>query len=259
MTHPHPPANPMANHVSNSFLSITDLGGRIGRIRWRNTQRRFPDFPYGYWGRFWWDTSWPAPEPVVSRLSWQTHEIADNATMAYVAGIAMAFRAMQPTVHEATESMRALGRAFEEVVKVPSMLLIVDEVADVSKLSPEKEKALRDDTRAFMDRMAEEGRAKAFGVTPWQEDTITERQAHQDPIRITRLLPPRETTTMARRVKNDSGELYSESVQALVTPETSQKLNEKAKRLGITRSSAGRLAIERYVESDQDEPGGTVA
>ena len=64
---------------------------------------------------------------------------------------------------------------------------------------------------------------------------------------------------MARRVKNDSGELYSESVQALVTPETSQKLNEKAKRLGITRSSAGRLAIERYVESDQDEPGGIAA
>jgi len=64
---------------------------------------------------------------------------------------------------------------------------------------------------------------------------------------------------MARRVTNDSGELYSESVQALVTPETSEKLKEKAKRLGISRSSAGRHAIELYVESDQDEPGGNVA
>ncbi len=64
---------------------------------------------------------------------------------------------------------------------------------------------------------------------------------------------------MARRVTNDSGDLYSESVQALVTPETSEKLKEKAKRLGISRRSAGRHAIELYVESDQDEPGGNVA
>lgn len=64
---------------------------------------------------------------------------------------------------------------------------------------------------------------------------------------------------MARRVTEGPGELYSESVQALVTPETSEKLNEKAKRLGITRSSAGRRAIERYVESDQDEAAGNAA
>ena len=97
---------------------------------------------------------------------------------------------MQPTVHEATESIKALGRAFEEAVKVPSRLLIVDEVADVPKLSPEKEKALRNDMRAFWDRMAEQGRAQAFGVTTWQEDTITERPAPPDPIRINRPMPP---------------------------------------------------------------------
>ena len=91
----------MANHVSNSFLSITDLGGRIGRIRWRNTQRRFPDFPYGYWGRFWWDTSWPAPEPVVSRLSRRTHEIDDNVTMAYIADIADIAMAYRDAAHRA--------------------------------------------------------------------------------------------------------------------------------------------------------------
>lgn len=60
----------MANLVSNSFLSITDLGGRIGRIRWRNTATtqwtRSPRFEF--FGAVEWDDNWPYPYPDFARV-----------------------------------------------------------------------------------------------------------------------------------------------------------------------------------------------
>ena len=73
----------MANLVSNSFLSITDLGGRIGRIRWRNTATT--QFTRGsrfeFFGAVEWDDNWPHPHPdflfklVLARMGRRSAEI----------------------------------------------------------------------------------------------------------------------------------------------------------------------------------------
>jgi hypothetical protein len=67
----------MANLVSNSFLSITDLGGRIGRIRWRNTATT--QFTRGsrfeFFGETEFDDYWPSPYPDFARMERRSAEI----------------------------------------------------------------------------------------------------------------------------------------------------------------------------------------
>jgi hypothetical protein len=81
------------------FLSITDTGGRIGRIRWSNTSPRSR-----LWGNVWWDLSWPHQRPPLSRFAALFAEIADNA--------ALAAQVLQSSVERATEAVRELGKAF---------------------------------------------------------------------------------------------------------------------------------------------------
>lgn len=59
---------------------------------------------------------------------------------------------------------------------------------------------------------------------------------------------------MARRVTASPSELWTKVVQVLVTKETSDLLDEKAKRLGLTRSAAGRRALELYVSLPDPVP-----
>lgn len=81
------------------FLSITDTGGRIGRIRWSNSQdgRSY----VLWWGSVSWDAWWPHRRPKVSKLAVLMAENANNATMAV--------RALLPSVEQATEAIRELG------------------------------------------------------------------------------------------------------------------------------------------------------
>jgi predicted transcriptional regulator len=58
---------------------------------------------------------------------------------------------------------------------------------------------------------------------------------------------------MARRATDSPNQLWTHVVQALVTKETSEQLSAKAARLGLSRSAAGRRAIEQYVERE-DQP-----
>lgn len=55
---------------------------------------------------------------------------------------------------------------------------------------------------------------------------------------------------MSRRATESPSELWTCSVQALVTEETNEQFNAKAERLGLSRSAAGRQAVERWVESE---------
>jgi len=104
----------MVNLVSNSFLSITDLGGRIGRIRWRNTATT--QFTRGsrfeFFGAVEWDDNWPprppAPLPrAIARIAQLTAEINRNA--------ALACQALLPAVQQATEAIEQFRKAFREL------------------------------------------------------------------------------------------------------------------------------------------------
>ena len=104
----------MANLVSNSFLSITDLGGRIGRIRWRNTATTqfIRGSRFEFFGAVEWDDNWP-PKPrtplqrEIARIAQLTAEINRN--------MALAYQALLPTVRQATEAIEQFGKAFREL------------------------------------------------------------------------------------------------------------------------------------------------
>ena len=91
------------------FISITDTGGNIGRIRWSNSQntttRRFRDANGHviWWGTVSWDAWWPHRRPKVSKLAALMAEIADNA--------ALAAQVLQSSVERATEAVRELNKA----------------------------------------------------------------------------------------------------------------------------------------------------
>ena len=66
--------------MSEPFLSITDRGGRIGRLQWFNTIRHRS---YLAWGELSWDTWWPAPEPIftpewVKAMSARVREVEER-------------------------------------------------------------------------------------------------------------------------------------------------------------------------------------
>lgn len=89
-----------------TFLSITDNGGRIGRIRWMNTLPR-DGFPHDCWGLIWWDPWWPNQPPALSRLAQLAAEISRKATLA--------FQALQPSLEQATRAIEQFGKAFREL------------------------------------------------------------------------------------------------------------------------------------------------
>lgn len=96
----------MANLVSNSFLSITDNGGRIGRIQWINSLPR-DDFPHDRWGLIWWDPWWPNRPPSLSRLQRLAAEIRQNTFLA--------FQALQPSLEQATRAIEQFRKALGEL------------------------------------------------------------------------------------------------------------------------------------------------
>ena len=70
-----------------------------------------PRHPQGDLGSDWWDVRWPYPRPSLSRLGQLMAQVADN--------MAMAAKAMLPSVQQAAEAIREFGRALAATDQSP--------------------------------------------------------------------------------------------------------------------------------------------